>query len=147
MDDLRELYQEMILDHNKHPRNWGVLEGSSHHAEGFNPLCGDHYQLYLDIEDGVIKDIAFEGSGCAISKSSASIMTELLKGKHVDEAKQYFDQVHELLTTDAEANLTELGKLAVFAGVRDYPSRVKCASLAWHTLQNALAGKQQASTE
>ena len=135
-----ELYKQVILDHNKSPRNFGVLEQYSHHAEGHNPLCGDEVDITLDVQDGVIKDIKFSGSGCAISKASASIMTTLIKGKTVEEAKKLFKEFHDIITKDPEAQIDfdESGKLVVFAGVREFPSRVKCASLPWHTLMNAL---------
>lgn len=137
---MRELYQEVILDHNKRPRNFGKLEQSNRHAEGHNPLCGDNVTVYLDMADGVIRDISFDGAGCAISKASASIMTSAVKGKSIGEAEQIFHQFHDLVTSDpsSEIDLDEFGKLAVFGGVRDYPARVKCASLAWHTLKAAL---------
>ena len=140
MSELRELYQEVILDHNKNPRNFRKLAPYSHHANGYNPLCGDKLELFLEVEDGKIKDIAFIGSGCAISTSSASLMTQFLKGRSVVEAHTIFNDFHSLVTgktLGAEA-LEDLGKLAVFAGVQEFPARVKCASLAWHTLMNAL---------
>ena len=140
MSDLRELYQQVILDHNKQPRNYRVLEPASHQADGHNPLCGDQVTIYLDVADGVINDIAFQGRGCAISTASASLMTELLKGKPVAEAERLFGQFHELVTSD-QAPAHDVGKLAVLAGVRDYPSRVKCATLAWHALQAALENR------
>ncbi len=147
--ELRELYQQVILDHNSAPRNYGKLEPHTHEAEGDNPLCGDHLHLYLDIEDGVIKEVKFEGEGCAISKASASVMTTVLKGKTVEEARQLFKRFHDLVTKDGDIpDFDTLGKLAVFAGVRDYPVRVKCASLAWHTLQQALENSgEKVSTE
>ena len=150
MSDLRELYQEVILDHNKNPRNFREMKPHSHHARGHNPLCGDQLELYLNVVDGRIQDISFVGSGCAISTSSASLMTQFLKGKTLDEAKVYFESFHELVTGTPldEAALSGLGKLAVFAGVQEFPARVKCASLAWHTLMNALeAPTQTAQTE
>ncbi len=148
MNDLRELYQETILDHNRDPRNFRILEEASHKAEGFNPLCGDHFSLYLKVDGDLIADISFQGSGCAISKSSASIMTTLLKGKTVEEAKVLFEQLHTLLTSEELTEVESLGKLAVFAGVREFPARVKCASLAWHTLISALDNSQMVvSTE
>ena len=137
MSDLSDLYQEVILDHNKRPRNFRALEAANHAAEGFNPLCGDRLHLYLRVEDGVIADVGFQGSGCAISKASASLMTESLKGKSRAEALKLLDKFHDLLTTDTPVT-KDLGKLVVFCGVRDYPSRVKCATLAWHTLKSAL---------
>ncbi len=149
MTDLQELYQQVILDHNKSPRNFGALENAAS-AEGFNPLCGDSIKLYLVVNDGMVEDLRFEGSGCAISKASASIMTTLVKGKSVSEAQKMFDVFHNLVTEGADAgnDSVELGKMAVFEGVREFPARVKCASLAWHTLHNALLGKESvASTE
>jgi len=140
VEDLRELYQEVILDHNRSPRNYGKPAHSTHHAEGDNPLCGDHLDVYLTIENDLIKDIAFEGKGCAISKASASLMTASLKGKTVEEAKALFEQFHELITKGEEdiPDFDVMGKLAVFAGVRSFPLRVKCASLAWHAVLSAL---------
>lgn len=139
MTDLRELYQELIVDHSKRPRNFGKLDGATHEAEGFNPLCGDKVHVYLSIEGGKVASARFEGSGCAISTASASMMTEALKGKSELEARKLFDSFHDLVLGAGEGET--LGKLKVFAGVRDYPARVKCASLAWHTLHNALDGK------
>ena len=151
MADLRELYQEVILEHSKTPRNYRALADANRKAEGYNPLCGDHFTVYLDLEDdGKIRDIAFQGSGCAISKASASMMTQSLKGKSREEAEQLFDRFHKLVTGQlgANGNQTDLGKLTVFAGVSEFPVRVKCATLAWHTLRAALEGKlQTASTE
>lgn len=139
-NEFDELYKQVILDHNKSPRNFGVLQHFSHHAEGHNPLCGDEVDITLDVQDGLIKDIKFSGSGCAISKASASIMTTLIKGKTVEEAKKLFEEFREIVTNDpsAQIDFDDSGKLVVFAGVREYPSRVKCASLPWHTLMNAL---------
>jgi len=138
--ELDELYQQVILDHNKNPRNFGTLEPYSHFAKGHNPLCGDKIDIYLEIQDGIIKDVSFSGSGCAISKASSSIMTTLLKGKKVEEAKELFEKFHHVVTCppDEELDIDQLGKLAVFAGVREFPARVKCASLAWHTMATAL---------
>lgn len=150
MSDLSELYQQVILDHNRRPRNFRKLEGANRMAQGYNPLCGDQIDLYLQFEDGVIKDIGFQGSGCAISKASASIMTESVKGKTKEEAEALFDRVHKMLTAGpgAKLDINGLGKLAVFAGVSEFPVRVKCASLAWHTLRAALeARKETVSTE
>ena len=150
MSELRELYQEVILDHNKNPRNFGKLAGCTHAQEGFNPLCGDHLFLYLKMDKDVIQDIKFEGSGCAISKSSASLMTAALKGKTKAEAEEIFKQFHDLVTSDINDSVEseKLGKLAVFSGVREFPARVKCASLAWHTLHAALLGERKpVSTE
>ncbi len=145
MNELQQLYQETILDHNKNPRNFGVLNDCSHHADGKNPLCGDQINISLLLDNGNINNIMFDGSGCAISKASASIMTTLVKNHSIDEAKELFDKFHSVVTSkiDTEINLDELGKLAVFAGVRDYPARVKCASLAWHTLMNAINNKAE----
>jgi nitrogen fixation NifU-like protein len=147
-DSLRELYQEVILDHSKNPRNFRVLEGTRL-AKGYNPLCGDRITLFVDVEGGVVRNIGFQGAGCAISTASASMMTEALKGKTEAEAEKLFQAFHSVVTgKSGEANEEELGKLAVFAGVRDYPVRVKCATLAWHTLKAALAQQEEAvSTE
>jgi nitrogen fixation NifU-like protein len=144
MSDLTQLYQEVILDHNKSPRNYRKCDDCNHESEGFNPLCGDHLWVYLNLENDKIKDISFQGSGCAISKSSASLMTSILKGKSKEEAEKLFEVFHKVVTSKVgeEIELSELGKLAVFAGVRDYPARVKCASLAWHTMLNALHEKE-----
>ncbi len=141
MDDLRQLYQETILDHGRRPRNFGAMDDATHQADGYNPLCGDKVHLYLKVNDGVVEELKFEGQGCAISTSSASLMTEALRGRSVEEARDLFARVHAMLTgkqLDDEAG--KLGKLAVFEGVKQYPLRVKCATLAWHTLENALAG-------
>jgi nitrogen fixation protein NifU and related proteins len=147
MADLRELYQEVILEHSKAPRNYRKLEAADHKAEGFNPLCGDRFTVFLEMDGESIKDIGFQGSGCAISKASASMMTQSLKGKTRGEAKELFERFHDTVTGRA-AHQDNLGKLAVFAGVSEFPTRVKCATLAWHTLQAALDGKQEAiSTE
>ena len=136
MSDLRDLYQEVILDHNRTPRNFGRLENANRESEGHNPLCGDRVKVFLHVEDGRIEDIAFQGSGCAISTASASLMTEALKGLTVREAREVFQGFHELVTTGGDPE--NLGKLAVFSGVREYPIRVKCATLAWHAVQAAL---------
>jgi nitrogen fixation NifU-like protein len=143
MSDLRDLYQEVILDHTKRPRNFGPLEHATHRAQGYNPLCGDQLALFLEIADGRVRDIRFAGKGCAISTASASLLTEALRGKTTDEAHALFTRFHRVVTTppDEEVDVSELGKLAVLAGVREFPMRVKCASLAWHTLEAALAGK------
>ncbi len=140
MSDLRELYQELILDHHRRPRNFRRLENANRRAEGFNPLCGDRIHLYLRIEDGIVKDAGFEGSGCAISTASASMMTESLKEKTEAEVEELFRKFHDLVTGKSAADPESLGKLAVFSGVREYPVRVKCATLAWHTLRAALQG-------
>ena len=146
MSELTDLYQEVILDHNKKPRNFRKMEDANRHADGYNPLCGDQIQLYVKVEDGVIRDIGFQGSGCAISKASASLMTSTLKGKSEKEADELFERFHRLVTKDEAADPEALGKLAVFSGVREFPARVKCASLAWHTLRAALEGKQDKVT-
>lgn len=145
MDELRELYQEVILEHYQSPRNFGRLEHPTHRGEGNNPLCGDRLTLELLVEDDVIRDVRFQGSGCAISKASASLMTTMLKGKTIDEALRLFHQFHHLVTTGKVA-AEDVGKLAVLAGVHKYPSRIKCASLAWHTMKNALQGETEAVT-
>ena len=146
--ELRELYQQVILDHNKSPRNFRQMENATQHAEGYNPLCGDHIDIYLLMEDGVVKDVSFKGEGCAISKASASLMTSILKGKTKEEAEKLFQKFHDLVTGKLGENpdIEDLGKLAVFAGVQEFPVRVKCASLAWHTMINALKGKQEKVT-
>ncbi len=142
MNDLRDLYQEVILDHNKRPRNFRIIEQPTHRAEGVNPLCGDRISVYLDIEDEIIKDITFQGAGCAISSASASLMTEALKGKPVGEVEHLFEAFHNVVTSDCECP-RGLGKLSVLAGVRDYPSRVKCATLAWHAVRAALEKRKE----
>ncbi len=150
MSDLRELYQQLILDHSRKPRNYVKPEGANRTAEGHNPLCGDEVTVYLQLEDDVIQKIGFQGSGCAISKASASIMTDSVKGKTKTEAETLFERFHDLVAgTGGEAgDPDELGKLAVFSGVREFPVRVKCATLAWHTLRAALEGKGETiSTE
>jgi nitrogen fixation NifU-like protein len=150
MSDSRALYEQVILDHNKNPRNFKKLDGANHSVEGFNPLCGDHFTVHLKLDDDVITDIAFEGSGCAISKSSASVMTTVLKGKTREEAEKLFTSFHTMITDEPDAPFDEaaLGKLRVFAGVREFPVRIKCATLAWHALHSALTGDDKAvSTE
>lgn len=139
--DLRELYQEVIVDHNRRPRNFRRIEPATRKLEGFNPLCGDRLTVYLTLDGDTITDVAFEGSGCAISVASASLMTEALIGKPVAEAERLFESVHDLMTGQGEVPLE--GKLAVLGGVKDYPSRVKCATLAWHTLIGALHGENE----
>ncbi len=148
-DELRELYQEVILDHSKNPKNFKELDDASHQSQGHNPLCGDRLTLYLTVADGAIQDVGFKGAGCAISTASASMMTEALKGKTEAEADAIFGAFHDLVAGKvAEADSDVLGKLAVFGGVRDYPVRVKCATLAWHTLRAALVKTEEAvSTE
>lgn len=144
MPDLRELYQEVILDHSRKPRNYRKIEGADRSAVGNNPLCGDRVTVYLEISDGRITDVAFEGQGCAISKASTSMMTDAVKGKTRDEVDTLFERFHRMVTGTGDASDREaLGKLAVFAGVSEFPVRVKCASLGWHTLHAALEGKEQ----
>lgn len=147
MSDLSDLYQEVILDHNRRPRNFHRLDGASHHAEGYNPLCGDRVTVFVQVEDNRIADVAFQGSGCAISKASASLMTDRVKGCTVGEARELFDRFHRMVTTPSDRAVEDLGKLSVLAGVREFPVRVKCASLAWHTLKAALDEQERASTE
>ena len=150
MTELSDLYQEVILDHNRRPRNFRPLERAARRAEGFNPLCGDRVTVYLDLEGDRLRDVAFQGSGCAISKASASMMTDSLKGKTRAEAEALFQAFHDLVTgrDGAAAGGADLGKLVVFSGVREFPVRVKCATLAWHTLRAALENRQEiASTE
>jgi nitrogen fixation NifU-like protein len=138
MSELRELYQEVILDHNRKPRNFREIDGADRHADGYNPLCGDKLAVYVNVEGNTITDVSFLGSGCAISKASASLMTDAVTGKTLPEARALFEQFHQMVTgSDSSVDSDSLGKLAVFAGVRDYPTRVKCASLAWHTLRAA----------
>ena len=144
MTDLSDLYQQVILDHNKNPRNYREMPNATSKIEGYNPLCGDHYMVFLSVDNDVIKDISFTGNGCAISKASASVMSTTVKGKTRDEAEQLFDTFHRLVTGDASAlSAADLGRLAAFSGVSEFPARVKCASLAWHTLRSALAGEQK----
>lgn len=151
MSELTDLYQEVVLDHGKRPRNFGPLDGATHHAEGLNPLCGDHFTVHAKVDGGVVREARFEGSGCAISKASASVMTGIVKGKTAAEIDAIFDKFHRLVTEGPASSPgagEDLGKLAVFGGVHDYPTRVKCASLAWHALRAALAGAQDpVSTE
>lgn len=149
MADLRELYQEVILDHNRAPRNFHAIPDADHSAVGRNPLCGDQLTVYLKLAEDRIADVAFEGKGCAISKASASLMTDALKGKTVAEAETLFGRFHDLLTgpPDVKGDAKGLGKLAVFSGVREFPVRVKCATLCWHTFKSALEGGHEASTE
>ena len=146
MSDLDELYQEVILDHNKSPRNYRSMSDANRKAEGYNPLCGDHVTVYLHLVDGIIQDITFQGSGCAISKASASMMTAELKGKTEAAAHELFEGVHKMLTGDPDANGDKVGKLKILAGVCKFPARVKCASLAWHTVNAALKGDTQPAT-
>jgi len=150
MSDLDDLYQEVVLDHGKRPRNFGPLPGATHRAEGLNPLCGDHLTVYAVVEGGVVRDARFEGSGCAISKASASMMTGAVKGKTAADVEALFERFHRLVTAGpgAAGDPEALGKLAVFGGVHAHPTRVKCASLAWHTLRAALRGEgEPVSTE
>lgn len=145
MSELDDLYQEVILDHGRRPRNFGPLEGATHRAQGHNPLCGDRFEVELRVEDGVIRAARFQGSGCAISTASASLMTEALQGRPLADYEPLFQAVHDLVTgTPVEG---DLGKLVVFGGVAGFPMRVKCAILAWHTTRAALRGEQQVSTE
>jgi nitrogen fixation NifU-like protein len=136
--EIADLYQEMIVDHSRRPRNFRRLERVTREAEGFNPLCGDRVKVYVDLEDGKVRDVSFEGEGCAISKASASLMTESIKGKSKAEVEQLFSRFRDLATGTGNADLSGLGKLAVFSGLRGFPTRVKCATLAWHTLRAAL---------
>jgi len=149
MSELSELYQQVILDHNKKPRNFRALEGANRVSEGFNPLCGDQLTVYMLMEAGVVKDLSFVGTGCAISKAAASMMTQAVKGKTREEARALFDEFHRMVTgeLDESAEPNRLGRLTIFAGVRDYPARVKCASLPWHTMHAALEGEESATTE
>ncbi len=150
MSELGDLYQEVILDHNRQPRNFGEIEGANRHAEGPNPLCGDRLKLNLRVEDGVVREVGFSGSGCAISKASASMMTEAIKGKTLAAVEEIFTGFHRLVTSgDNDAGqqaAPDLGKLIVFEGVKEFPMRVKCATLAWHTLNAALANQQEPAT-
>jgi len=149
MSDLRELYQQVILDHNKNPRNFRELSHPTRKVEGYNPLCGDHYTVYLDLDGDTIKDIGFTGNGCAISKASASVMSSSVKGKSVADAERMFDVFHKLVTGENSGlDAADLGRLAAFSGVSEFPARVKCATLAWHTLNTALKGEgETVSTE
>jgi nitrogen fixation NifU-like protein len=141
MSELSDLYQEVILDHNRRPRNFRTIDDASRTQEGYNPLCGDRLTLYVRLDADRITDVAFQGSGCAISKASASLMTEALKGRTVTQARELFEKFHEMVTSSPDTNPPDLGKLSVLSGVREYPTRVKCASLAWHTAKAALAGQ------
>jgi nitrogen fixation NifU-like protein len=146
MSDMRELYQEVILDHHKHPRNFGRLAGANRHAEGFNPLCGDRVTVYALVEGDVVREVAFDGSGCAICVASASVMTEILRGRTLAEIERLYGKFHDVVmsSTDTEVDAETLGKLAVFAGVREFPVRVKCATLPWHALRAALKNPEGA---
>lgn len=149
MSELSELYQQVILDHNKKPRNFRRLENANHTAEGYNPLCGDQLTIYLDLENDLVKDVGFEGSGCAISKAAASMMTQAVKGKSKEQVENLFNEFHSMVTgeLDEETEENGLGNLKIFAGVREFPVRVKCATLPWHTLHAALNKEDQVSTE
>ena len=149
MSELNDLYQEVILDHNKNPRNFREIETATGTADGNNPLCGDALRVYVEIEDEKVKDVAFKGSGCAISKASASMMTQIVKGKSKEETEVLFDEFHKMVTGELniETDENNLGKLKIFAGVLEFPARVKCASLSWHTLHAALNDEAEISTE
>jgi len=149
VSELSDLYQEVILDHNRRPHNFRVIDGATAKQEGYNPLCGDRLTLYLTLEGDVIKDAAFQGQGCAISKASASLMTDAIKGKSVEEARDLFEHFHAMITADTDTQQEDMGKLSVLAGVREFPTRIKCASLAWHTMKAAVAHETDApvSTE
>ena len=146
--EIADLYQELIVDHSRRPRNYRRMENPTHQAEGFNPLCGDKVKVYVDLENDIVRDVSFEGDGCAISRASASLMTESIKGKSKAEAEQLFSRFRDLATGSGDTAATGLGKLAVFSGLRGFPTRVKCATLAWHTLRAALEKKSDVvSTE
>lgn len=149
MSELSELYQETILEHNKNPRNFRAIEDADQEADGNNPLCGDALRVYVKLDGDTVSDVAFKGSGCAISKASASMMTQVVKGKSKDDAEMIFDEFHRMVTggLDVETEENHLGKLKIFAGVLEFPARVKCASLSWHTLHAALKGEAEVSTE
>ena len=147
MTDLRDLYQEVIIEHTRHPRNFGELEPRTHEADGYNPLCGDKVVIQLRVEGDRVSDVRFEGEGCSISTASASLMTEAVKGRTLAEASELFERFHQLVTKQPASEPPALGKLAVMGGVRDYPVRVKCATLAWHTLRAALEGGGEVTTE
>lgn len=149
MSELSDLYQEVILDHNKNPRNFREIENADKHADGNNPLCGDKLQVFLKMDGDRVEDVAFVGSGCAISKASASMMTQTVKGKTKEETEKIFDEFHKMVTgkLDIETDENNLGKLRIFAGVLEFPARVKCASLSWHTVNAALHGEEEISTE
>ncbi|HUP59266.1 MAG TPA: SUF system NifU family Fe-S cluster assembly protein [Thermoanaerobaculia bacterium] len=147
MSDLRELYQQVILDHNKNPRNFHEMAGATRHVDGYNPLCGDHYTVFVRIDGDTIQDVSFTGNGCAISKASASVMSSTVKGKSKEEAGSLFDTFHQLVTGDASGlSAADLGRLAAFSGVSEFPARVKCATLAWHSLKSALEGNDEKVT-
>ncbi len=150
MSDLKELYREVILDHNKHPRNFRPMEGATNTVEGYNPLCGDHYTVYVKVAGNRIEDVCFEGAGCAISKASASVMSQAVKGKTIQETEGLFEEFHRMVIGESHGDDTmeRMGRLAAFAGVSEFPARVKCASLAWHTLKAAIEGADRnVSTE
>ena len=149
MSELNDLYQETILEHNKNPRNFREIEGADSEADGRNPLCGDALRVYLKMDGDVVSDVAFKGSGCAISKASASMMTQAVRGKTKAEAEELFNEFHGMVTggLDVETDENHLGKLRIFAGVLEFPARVKCASLSWHTMNAALHGEEEVSTE
>ena len=145
--DLRELYQQVILDHNKNPRNFRELSNPTSRVEGYNPLCGDHYTVFLQLDGDTIKDVSFTGNGCAISKASASVMSSTVKGKTREDANRTFEAFHKLVTGDTSGlDAAEMGRLAAFSGVSEFPARVKCATLAWHTLRTALEGQKDTVT-
>lgn len=147
MSDLRELYQQVILDHNKNPRNFHEMADATRRVEGYNPLCGDHYTVFVRLNAGTIDEVSFTGNGCAISKASASVMSSTVKGKSTEEAEQLFDTFHRLVTGDASGlSAADLGRLAAFSGVSEFPARVKCATLAWHTLKTAIEGNDEKVT-
>ncbi|HEY6842840.1 MAG TPA: SUF system NifU family Fe-S cluster assembly protein [Thermoanaerobaculia bacterium] len=147
MSDLRDLYQQIILDHNRNPRNYRELADATKRVDGYNPLCGDHYTVFISLDGDVIKEVTFTGNGCAISKSSASVMTTAVKGKRTEEAEKLFDIFHKLVTGEpAGLSEAELGRLAAFSGVSEFPARVKCAMLPWHTMHSALQGEQEVVT-
>jgi len=147
MTDLRELYQQVILDHNKNPRNFREISNASSRVEGYNPLCGDHYTVFLQVDGDTIKDVSFLGNGCAISKASASVMSSTVKGKSKEDATRLFDTFHKLVTGDTSGlDAADLGRLNAFSGVAEFPARVKCATLAWHTLRTALEGQKDTVT-
>lgn len=149
MSELNDLYQQVILDHNKNPRNFREISNANRRADGHNPLCGDELKVFLELEDDKVRDVSFVGSGCAISKASASMMTQMVKGKSLAEAETMFDEFHRMVLgeLDEESEENSLGKLKIFAGVREFPARVKCASLSWHTLHAALNNEEAVSTE
>ncbi len=148
MQNKRALYEEVLLDHTKHPRNFRALADADYTVEGYNPLCGDQFTVYIKLKDDIIEEVSFTGNGCAVSKASASMMTSQLKGRTIEQAKSLFKHFHRMLTSppDAEIDESTVGKLRVFSGVREYPMRIKCATLAWHTLANALEGKENTTS-